>query len=151
MKYLVLFLIIILSLTSCKTQVENTLASHVINAPQITRNTDWYKQDMVSLIFNDINTTKPEMIKVTPGKPYKMELTNTGNKTACFESRGFFDSIATYKVSTEKDTDVQTPYVERILIRPKGTAYLWFVPLISGEYNNTCTKGLQTEAKLIIR
>ena len=80
----------------------------------------------------------PETLTFEAGKPYKLEIVNVGAEKHYFTADEFYRSVAFRKAQTSEG-EFKAPYFKAIEVFPGDQVDLYFVPVIPGTYDSTCT------------
>ena len=80
---------------------------------------------------------KPKNISVEAGKPYVLELVNTGKVKHEFTAAEFFRSAASRKVESDS-SEVKVPFFTEIEVLAGKSAELFVIPVIPGAFEMLC-------------
>jgi uncharacterized cupredoxin-like copper-binding protein len=80
---------------------------------------------------------KPKDVKLEAGKPYVLELTNTGKVKHEFTADKFFRASATRKVESDS-SEVKAPFVKEIEVLAGKTVKYFVIPTLPGSYQMVC-------------
>jgi uncharacterized cupredoxin-like copper-binding protein len=80
---------------------------------------------------------EPKAVTLEAGKPYQLELVNTGKVKHEFTAAKFFRSVATRKVESES-SEVKAPFFTEIEVFAGKTASFFVIPIIPGSFEMLC-------------
>ena len=107
---------------------------------------DWDTRTVVNVSMVENGTQlsySPSNLTFEAGKPYVLRISNSaGNSGKHYfspeQAKDFFKSVATRKVQTA-DAEYKAPYFRAVELLVGGVLEIYFVPIISGEYDFLCT------------
>jgi len=80
---------------------------------------------------------KPEDVRLEAGKPYVIELANTGKVKHEFAASKFFRSVATRKVENS-GSEVKVPYFTEVEVLAGKSVELFVIPTVPGSFEMLC-------------
>ncbi len=111
--------------------------NYVANAADFVSAADWDSMQTVRVEMGEF-TFSPETLTFEAGKPYKLEIVNVGAEKHYFTAEEFYRSVAFRKAQTSEG-EFKAPYFKAIEVFPGDQVDLYFVPVIPGTYDSTCT------------
>jgi len=112
------------------------------NSQQLANDADWASAKTVAVDLSEFSYT-PRTLTFRAGRPYALELTNSGVVAHRFMARGFFRGIAAKSI-VYGDGEASYPLLEAITLEPQETKTLYFVPVIPGDYHASCDQPLHS-------
>jgi len=111
--------------------------TYVANASDFVSAVDWVLMQTITVEMAEF-TFAPENLVFDVGRPYKLEIVNVGAVKHYFTAEGFYRSVAFRKAQTSEG-EYKAPYFKAIEVFPGDQVDLYFVPVIPGAYDSTCT------------
>jgi len=130
-----------LLLQGCQMLPNRAEADYITNAGEIVSAADWNTMETIAIELDEYGYMPDELV-LTAGQPYKLVITNVGEKKHYFTAPEFFKSIATRKIQSNKDGEIKAPYfsaVELMKGENEPQLDLYFVPVTKGEFPVYCT------------
>jgi len=106
------------------------------NAADFVDAADWDAAKTVRIELGEM-FFKPKNISVEAGKPYVLELVNTGKVKHEFSAAKFFRSAATRKVESDS-SEVKVPFFTEIEVLAGKTVKLFVIPVVPGAFEMLC-------------
>lgn len=97
---------------------------------------NWKEVTTVRVDLSEMAFT-PKNLTLEAGKPYKLEVHNSGEVKHEFTADSFFRSIALRKVE-DGQAEIKLPFLTEVEVFAGKQADLYFVPLIPGTYELLC-------------
>lgn len=97
---------------------------------------NWNEMTTVRVDLTEMAFT-PKNLTFEAGKPYKLEVRNSGEVKHEFTAGSFFRSIALRKVE-DGQAEIKLPFLSEVEVFAGQQADLYFVPLIPGTYEMLC-------------
>ena len=97
---------------------------------------NWQEMTTVRVDLTEMAFT-PKNLTFEAGKPYKLEVRNSGEVKHEFAADSFFRSIALRKVE-DGQAEIKLPFLSEVEVFAGKQADLYFVPLIPGTYEMLC-------------
>ena len=132
--------IVLLIVAGCATEstvLKEPLPGSVDDARSRVAALDWSKAKSVTISLSEFSFT-PEKFEFQQGIPYQLRLENKGDREHDFTSEGFFKAVAVQKLSSRKG-DVISPYLRKVVLKPKSVKELYFVAVKPGSYDLECS------------
>src|SRR4051794_10249927 len=105
-----------------------------------TASVNWAGAETVTEGMKEYDYT-PSSLNFIAGKPYRLHIENTGNKSHTFASEPFFKNIAVRRLTTPEGT-VDAPFIQELVVAPGRAADMEFVALTPGDYPLVCKEPL---------
>ena len=147
--FAVLVAIVISACTPPDDSFGNSNDGYPDNAVATANAADWDTAQPLQVELSEFDY-EPETLKFRKGQPYALKLTNTGSITHRFVARGFFRAIAVRGIVYE-DGEAGYPTIEAVSLEPQETKTLYFVPVISGNYDLSCDRPLHATLGMVGR
>ncbi len=112
-------------------------AGYVEDAAALVAGLDWSRAQAVTVELEKFEF-KPANLDFQAGRPYRLVLRNTGERTHSFVSEEFFKAIAAQKLVSASG-EVANPYLKVIAVSEGETKELYFVPVRQGTYDLECS------------
>jgi uncharacterized cupredoxin-like copper-binding protein len=113
--------------------VEDT---YVANASAFVDAADWDQKETITIELTEFAFT-PKDLTLEAGKPYVLEVVNSGTVKHEFTAEDFFRTVATRKAETA-ESEVKVPFFTEIEVFPGKTAEIFLIPLVPGTYDLVC-------------
>jgi len=97
---------------------------------------NWNEMTTVRVDLTEMAFT-PKNLTFEAGKPYKLEVRNSGEVKHEFTANSFFRSIALRKLE-DGQAEIKLPFLSEVEVFAGKQADLYFVPLIPGTYEMLC-------------
>jgi len=110
------------------------------NSLRLANDADWAGAKTVAVDLAEFEYA-PDVLRFRKGRPYALELTNSGVVVHRFMARGFFRGIAAKSI-VYADGEASYPLLEAITLEPQETKTLYFVPVVPGDYDLSCDRPL---------
>ncbi len=144
MKKTVLLLAVTIICLNSLAQASTTALPHVhagglyvSNASDFVSAADWDTMQTVRIEMAEFKFT-PEDLTFEAGQPYKLEIVNVGAIKHYFTAEEFYQSVA-FRKAQDNSGEIKAPYFKAVEVFPSDQVDLYFVPVIPGEYDSTCT------------
>jgi uncharacterized cupredoxin-like copper-binding protein len=99
---------------------------------------DWNKADVVRIELRDYGFA-PRELRLRTGRPYRLEIFNSGGNTHYFNAPEFFQSVATHKAEVRSQAEIKAnSFTQFEIMRRGGQLDFYFVPLVAGTYRVHC-------------
>jgi len=122
--------------TSTDASVALADGQYVENAADFVDAADWDAATNVVIDMGEMYF-EPKDVTLEAGKPYVLELVNSGAVEHEFVAEGFFRSVATRKIETA-DAEVEVPFFTETEVFAGKTVELLVIPVIPGTYAMLC-------------
>lgn len=106
------------------------------NAKEFVDAADWDAAPKVRIDLGEM-FFEPEDVRLEAGKPYVIELVNTGKVKHEFAASKFFRSVATRKVENP-GSEVKVPYFTEIEVFAGESIELFVIPTVPGSFEMLC-------------
>lgn len=97
---------------------------------------NWKEATTIRIDLSEMAFT-PSKLNLVAGKPYKLELRNTGEVKHEFAADAFFRSTALRKVE-DGQAEIKLPFLSEVEVFPGKQVDLYVVPLLPGTYEMLC-------------
>ena len=152
----VLTCIILFFFAGCATESEllkEPLTGSVKDPQSHVAALDWSNTKSATVELAEFSFT-PEVLELQQGVPYRLRLENKGDWKHDFASEKFFKSIAIQKLRS-RNGEVVSPYLNKVVVRPKSVKELYFVAVKPGNYDLECSVFLHAdfgmEGRILVR
>ena len=132
--------IVLAFIAGCSTEsavLKDPLPGSIKDARSRVAAVDWSKAKSVTVTLSDYIFT-PEQLEFRQGIAYRLRLENKGNREHDFASESFFKTIAVQKLRSENG-ELISPYLRKIVVKPKSAKELFFVAVKPGSYDFECS------------
>ena len=109
---------------------------YLVNAADFVDAANWDAAKTVRIELGEM-FFKPKNVAVEAGKPYVLELVNTGKVKHEFTAAKFFRSVATRKIESD-NSEVKVPFFTEVEVLAGKTAKLFVIPVIPGSFEMLC-------------
>lgn len=106
------------------------------NAAEFVDAADWDTKTTVKIEMGEMFFT-PKSVTLAAGKPYVLELVNTGKVKHEFAAEAFFRSAAVRKVENA-GSEVKAPFFTEIEVFAGKTVELFVIPVLPGTFDMLC-------------
>ena len=109
----------------------------VQNASDLVSAADWDAMRTVTIEMSEFSFS-PDILTLETGRPYKLEIVNTGTVKHYFTAESFYRSAA-FRKAQDSSGEIKAPFFKAVEIFPGEQADLYLIPTTAGSYDSICT------------
>ena len=116
---------------------EHPGGTYIANAGDYVSAADWGAMETFTVELGEFSFS-PENLTFEAGKPYKLQIANTGDVKHYFTAEEFYGAVAFRKAQTSEG-EFKAPFFKAIEVFPDDQVDLYFVAVVPGTYDSICT------------